>query len=66
MPNTDPLSIEKKVKTPNDFAGIHSAKQRTPVKNVMNPATSILPNLSLRRPVRGRPMAIPLHRIIVS
>ena len=59
MPSIDPLSIEKKVNTPKDFAGIQRAKQRTPVRNVMKPATSILPNLSLKRPTNGRPIAIP-------
>src|ERR1700733_4797952 len=51
MPSIDPLKIEKKVNTPKDLAGIQRAKQRMPVRNVMKPAASILPNLSLRRPV---------------
>ena len=51
IPSIDPLKIEKKVNTPKDLAGIQRAKQRMPVRNVMKPATSILPNLSLRRPV---------------
>ena len=51
IPSIDPLKIEKKVKTPKDLAGIQRAKQRMPVRNVMEPAASILPNLSLKRPV---------------
>ena len=51
IPSIDPLKIEKKVSTPKDLAGIQRAKQRMPVRNVMKPATSILPNLSLSRPV---------------
>ena len=51
IPSIDPLKIEKKVNIPKDLAGIQRAKQRMPVRNVMKPAASILPNLSLRRPV---------------
>jgi hypothetical protein len=51
IPSIDPLKIEKKVSTPKDLAGIQRAKQRMPVRNVINPATSIPPKVSLRRPV---------------
>jgi len=46
--------IEKKVSTPKDLAGIQRAKQRVFVRNVMEPAASILPNLSLKRPVTAQ------------
>jgi hypothetical protein len=64
MPCIDPLTIEKNVNSPKDLAGIQRAKQRTPVSNVMKPATSILPNLSLNRPVKGRPNAIPFEKML--
>ena len=40
MPRILPLRMEKRDKTPKDLAGIHSAKQRMPVRKVMKPATS--------------------------
>jgi len=43
-----PLKMENPVNEPKDFAGIHHAIQSTPVRNVMEQETSILPHLSLK------------------
>jgi hypothetical protein len=65
IPSIDPLKIEKKVSTPKDLAGIQRAKQRMPVRNVMKPAVSILPNLSLRRPVTVQQRKISYMELLV-
>ena len=62
IPRIVPLMRAKRTVKPNEGVGIQTAKQAIPHAKVRMVTTLILPKWSLRKPIKGRPTAVPRFR----